>query len=116
VANPLDLLPGNLDIKTRAGNDVAFQISLPYDASAGVHQLLISTSPGGDSIKELTDGDGLTVTGTNPTLIDVLIPVAFMSQYPATNLCFDYNLTLGGVLKTKISGTIQTLRSIVKRD
>jgi hypothetical protein len=116
LTKPLDLLPGGLEIKTRSGNDVAFQISLPYDATAGTHQILVATSLGGDSVAEFLDGDGLTISGTNPTLIDVLIPVAFTSKYPGVILYFDYNLTLGGILKTKISGTIQSLRGIVKKN
>lgn len=115
MTKPLDLLPGDLSIRVRSGNDATFQISLPYDASGGTHQILISTSLGGDSVAELTNGSGLEISGTNPTLIDVTISHSFLSQHAGAKLYFDYNLTLGGVLRTKISGTIDCLRSIVKR-
>lgn len=109
----IDLRPGQVDFKAKAGDDVAFTITLPMNTTGGTHELLIAEGRPGSPMRTLTDGDGLTVTNGASTTVAVSIPKEFTVDYGGRTLVYDYKLTLGGQTRTKLCGNLELAVSIV---
>lgn len=109
MSETLDLTCPEVAIKTTAGADVTFPISLPFDATSGTHELVIAVTADGAAIKTLTNGDGLTV-GTyadGVTPISVLINRTFTAAHPKERLFYCYRLTLSNLKRPYLKGPLQ---------
>lgn len=112
MADAVNFVPSPITFTCKSGSDLSFSITLPYNTTGGTHELLIAATPDGTSIMTLGEGTGLTVTPGATSTVAVLVPRAFMATQSAKQLSFDYNLTMGGIKQTKVTGTIVVKTSI----